>query len=153
VKFVLRPYISSDFDALFILDRACYPPGIAYSKSMLRWFLKQPGAICLVAENAGEIKGFILVEAEPPAGHIITLDVAAECRRCGLGSELTLAAENAMAVRGVREVELETATDNQPGIAFWARHGYRSFHRLPRYYLNQVDALCMCKVLTAPKEI
>jgi ribosomal-protein-alanine N-acetyltransferase len=152
VNYALRPYISSDFDALFILDRACYPPGIAYSKSMLRWFLKQPGAICLVAEKAGEIKAFILVEADPPEGHIITLDVAAECRRCGLGTELTLAAENAMAACGVREVELETATDNQAGIAFWARHGYRTVHTIPRYYLDRVDAFCMSKVLAATKE-
>jgi ribosomal-protein-alanine N-acetyltransferase len=139
VKFALRPYDSSDFDALYTLDRACYPPGIAYSRSMLRWFLKQPGAICVVAESA--------------AGHIITLDVSAESRRKGLGSELTTVAENELAVRGVREVELETAVDNAAGIAFWTRHGYRTVGTIPRYYLDRVDALCMTKVLAAPKEI
>jgi ribosomal-protein-alanine N-acetyltransferase len=150
VKFALRPYDSSDFDALYTLDRACYPLGIAYSRSMLRWFLKQPGAICLVAENSDmEIKAFVLVEAEPPAGHIITLDVAAECRRSGLGSQLTVAAENALAISGVREVELETAIDNAAGIAFWTRHGYRTVGTIPRYYLDRVDALCMTKILPA----
>jgi [ribosomal protein S18]-alanine N-acetyltransferase len=154
VKFALRPYDSSDFDALYILDRACYPPGIAYSRSMLRWFLKQPGAICIVAEDArGEIKAFVLVEADAPLGHIITLDVAAEHRRTGLGTELTVAAENALALNGVHEVELETAIDNAAGIAFWTRHGYRTVGTIPRYYLDRVDALCMTKILSAPKEI
>jgi [ribosomal protein S18]-alanine N-acetyltransferase len=158
VKFALRPYLSSDFDALYSLDRACYPPGIAYSRSMLRWFLKQPGAICIVAEDANvgadaEIKAFVLVEAEPPLGHIITLDVAAECRRSGLGTELTMAAENTLAMNGVREVELEAAIDNAAGIAFWTRHGYRTVGTIPRYYLDRVDALCMTKFLAAPKEI
>jgi [ribosomal protein S18]-alanine N-acetyltransferase len=154
VKFALRPYDSSDFDALYTLDRACYPPGIAYSRSMLRWFLKQPGAICIVAEDGhAQIKAFVLVEAEPPLGHIITLDVAAEIRRSGLGTELTLAAETALAESGVREVELETAVDNTAGIAFWTRHGYRTVHTIPRYYLDRVDALCMTKLLDAPKEI
>lgn len=154
VKFALRPYDSSDFDALYTLDRACYPPGIAYSRSMLRWFLKQPGAICIVAEDAsGAIKAFVLVEAEAPLGHIITLDVAAEHRRAGLGTELTVAAENSLAMSGVREVELETAIDNAAGIAFWTRHGYRTVGTIPRYYLDRVDALCMTKVLSAPKEI
>jgi [ribosomal protein S18]-alanine N-acetyltransferase len=151
VKFALRPYDSSDFDALYTLDRACYPPGIAYSQSMLRWFLKQRGAICIVAEDAyTEIKAFVLVEAEPPLGHIITLDVAAENRRSGLGTELTVAAENALAMNGVREIELETAIDNGAGIAFWTRHGYRTVGTIPRYYLDRVDALCMTKTLDAP---
>jgi [ribosomal protein S18]-alanine N-acetyltransferase len=151
VKFALRPYDSSDFDALYTLDRACYPPGIAYSRSMLRWFLKQPGAICLVAEDAAtQIKAFVLLEADPPLGHIITLDVAAECRRAGLGTELTVAAENELALRGVRELELETAIDNAAGIAFWTRHGYRTVGTIPRYYLDRVDALCMTKLLSAP---
>jgi ribosomal-protein-alanine N-acetyltransferase len=151
VKFALRPYDSSDFDALYILDRACYPPGIAYSRSMLRWFLKQPGAICIVAEDAdAEIRAFVLVEADPPLGHIITLDVAAENRRTGLGTELTVAAENALVSSGVREVELETAIDNAAGIAFWTRHGYRTVGTIPRYYLDRVDALCMTKALAAP---
>jgi ribosomal-protein-alanine N-acetyltransferase len=154
VKFALRPYDSSDFDALYTLDRACYPPGIAYSRSMLRWFLKQPGAICIVGENAhAEIKAFVLVEAEAPLGHIITLDVASENRRSGLGTELTVAAENALAVNGAREIELETAIDNAAGIAFWTRHGYRTVGTIPRYYLDRVDALCMTKSLSAPKEI
>ena len=151
VKFALRPYDSSDFDALYTLDRACYPPGIAYSRSMLRWFLKQRGAICIVAENPErEIKAFVLVEAEAPLGHIITLDVAAECRRSGLGTDLTVAAENALAMIGVREIALETATDNAAGIAFWTRHGYRTVGTIPRYYLDRVDALCMTKILVAP---
>jgi ribosomal-protein-alanine N-acetyltransferase len=154
VKFALRPYDSSDFDALYKLDRACYPPGIAYSRSMLRWFLKQRGAICLVAgTTAGEINAFILAEADPPVGHIITLDVSVESRRSGLGSELTTAVESELAGRGVREVELETAVDNAAGIAFWMRHGYRTVGTIPRYYLDRVDALCMTKVLAAPKEI
>jgi len=61
-----------------------------------------------------------------------------------------VAAENALAVRGVREVELETAIDNAAGIAFWTSRGYRTVGTIPRYYLNRVDALCMTKFLPAP---
>jgi ribosomal-protein-alanine N-acetyltransferase len=154
VQFALRPYDSSDFDAIYTLDRACFRPGIAYSRSEFRWFLKQSGAICIVAEDAdAEIKAFVLVEAEAPLGRIITLDVAVECRRSGLGTKLTAAAESALAVNGVREIELETAIDNAAGIAFWTRHGYRTVGTIPRYYLDSVDALCMTKTITAPKEI
>lgn len=152
MSLALRPYISSDFEDLFALDRACYPPGIAYSKSMLRWFLKVPGAICMVAEDAAAIQGFILVEADPPGGHIITLDVAEYCRRRGVGGKLLQASEQALAAHGVRLLELETATDNAPGVAFWSRHGYRTVGIIPRYYLSRVDAYFMRKALEAPKE-
>ena len=149
---LLRPYASSDFEALYALDRACYPPGIAYSKNMLRWYLHLRGALCIVAELNGEIQGFILAETEPPEGHIITLDVAEQFRRAGVGTVLTAAAEKMMAQRGVSTVELETATDNEAGVAFWKRHGYRTEGIIPRYYLDRVDAFFMRKALTAPKE-
>ncbi len=144
----LRPYQSFDFEALYLLDRACYPPGIAYSKRMLRWYLAFPGAICTVAEAGdGAIAGFILSCADPPGGHIITLDVASEFRRHGTGSALYNAAEGEFAVRGVREIELETATGNAAGVAFWTRHGYRTDGLLPGYYLDRVDAFHMHKTL------
>src|SRR5258708_33344969 len=53
----IRPYNSRDFAKLFRIDQACYPPGIAYSKNTLRWFLNLPGAKCLVAEVSGKIAG------------------------------------------------------------------------------------------------
>jgi [ribosomal protein S18]-alanine N-acetyltransferase len=151
VNVVLRPYDSADFDALFQLDRACYPPGIAYSKSMLRWFLRLRGLICTIAEATGStadsIQGFILAEAEPPRGHIITLDVAQEFRRRGVGTALLHHAEQTAGARGIRLMELETATDNIAGVAFWSRHGYRTIGITPRYYLGRVDAYFMRKKL------
>lgn len=146
---VLRPYAESDFGELYALDRACYVPGIAYSKNMLRSYLNAPGAICIIAEDAGEILGFILAESEPPEAHIITLDVAEQSRRRGLGTQLTLAVESALAARSVLTVELETATDNTAGVAFWLRRGYRTVGTIPRYYLDRVDALCMTRILAA----
>jgi ribosomal-protein-alanine N-acetyltransferase len=149
---ILRPYAESDFGELYALDRACYVPGIAYTKNMLRWYLNSPGAICIIAEDAGEIVGFILAEAEPPEAHIITLDVAENFRRRGLGTQLTQAVEAALASRGVAAIELESATDNTAGVAFWLRHGYRTVSIIPRYYLDRIDAYHMRKALGAPKE-
>jgi ribosomal protein S18 acetylase RimI-like enzyme len=150
---ILRPYKPSDFDAMHALDRECYAPGISYSKRMLRWFLRIPDAICIVAENSGELVGFILCAVDLPRGHIITIDVAENSRRAGLGTKLLRAAEEAMFLKGARSVDLETATDNATGIAFWNRHGYRTVGVIPRYYLDRVDAYAMHKALALPKEI
>jgi len=47
----------------------------------------------------------------------------------------------------VRTILLETATDNEAGVAFWQRHGYRIETTLKRYYLRKIDAYEMRKIL------
>ncbi len=148
----IRPYAPEDFDTLYQIDQACYPPGIAYAKGTLRWFLRSPGADCLVAEEVGRILGFILAEQDAPQAHIITLDVLESHRRRGIGTALVGEAEQRLAGRGVRLVELETATNNEPAVAFWRKHGYRTVGVLKHYYLGRVDAYTMIKPLAPTKE-
>ena len=150
MPFALRSYEPRYFAAVHCLDEACFPPGIAYSKKMLQYFLKLPSADAIVAEDAGQIVGFILTEENPPLAHIITLDVAETHRRQGVGSALLAESERNLAARGVRTILLETATDNEAGVAFWQRHGYRTEATLKRYYLGRVDAFEMRKILPGP---
>ena len=145
----VRQYELHDFSALYKLDQSCFPPGIAYSKTMLRYYLAQPGAECLVATDGAKIVGFILTEENPPLAHIVTLDVAESHRRHGVGTELLRESEAHLAFRGVRTVLLETATTNAPGIAFWERHGYRREAVLKNYYPGHRDAFEMRKKLNA----
>jgi [ribosomal protein S18]-alanine N-acetyltransferase len=149
----LRPYDPQDFPALYRLDQSCFPPGIAYSKTTLRYFLSLRSADCLVATEDAHIAGFIVTEENPPLAHIITLDVAEKYRRQGIGSVLLAEIERNLALRGVRHLLLETATDNAPGVAFWQRHGYRIEATLKRYYLGRLDAYEMRKILSAPTSV
>ena len=146
----IRPYAPKDFEELYTIDQACYPPGIAYSKRTLRLFLRLPGAECLVAESGGAIAGFILAEHEGERAHLITIDVLAAERRRGVGTALLRAIEQAVAAHGVRQVTLETATDNHAAIAFWQKHGYRTVGVLRNYYLDRLDAYSMYKPLPTP---
>ncbi len=152
MSLLLRPYTAADFETLLAIDQACYPPGIAYSKRILRWFLGQPGAYCVVAEEDGQVAGFVLVEREGTRAHLITIDVLEGARRRGIGTMLLDTIEHTVAARGTRAIELETATDNEPAIAFWHKHGYRTMRVLKRYYLNRIDAYSMYKPLAPPKE-
>jgi ribosomal-protein-alanine N-acetyltransferase len=146
----LRSYEPKDFAALFRLDQACFPAGISYSRSALRYFLSLRAADCLVAMDDARIAGFILTEENPPLAHVITLDVAEKLRRQGIGSALLAESERNLALRGVRHVLLETAASNEAGVAFWQRHGYRIEATLKRYYLGRLDAYEMRKILPAP---
>jgi ribosomal protein S18 acetylase RimI-like enzyme len=143
----LRSYEPHDFAALHRLDQACFPPGISYSKMTLRYFLMLSSADCVVALEENQIAGFILSEENPPLAHIVTLDVAEKHRRHGVGTALLEKLESNLAARGVRSILLETATENEPAVAFWQRHGYRIEATLKRYYLGRLDAYEMRKLL------
>jgi len=152
VSITIRQSDAKDFTALFKLDQKCFPAGIAYSKTMLKHFMAQPGAECLVAMNENEIVAFLLTEENPPLGHVMTLDVAEAHRRKGIGSQLLRESENNLRFRGVRTMLLETATTNAAGVAFWQRHGYRIEAVLKNYYPGHLDAYEMRKRLPAMKE-
>jgi [ribosomal protein S18]-alanine N-acetyltransferase len=143
----LRSYEPHDFAALHRLDQACFPAGISYSKTTLRYFLTLASADCVVAAEAGRIIGFAVSEENSPLAHIITLDVAEKERRRGVGTALLNQLESNLAARGVRCILLETASDNEAAVAFWKRHGYRIEATLKRYYLGRIDAFEMRKIL------
>jgi ribosomal-protein-alanine N-acetyltransferase len=134
-----------DFEALYEIDRACYPEEIAYSRRELRSYLRLPGAECVLAEESGKIVGFCLSAHEGTRGHIITIDVLEEYRRRSLGSQLLTEVERKLSARGVRDMTLETAIENQSAIAFWQKHGYRNQGIIKKYYPGGRDAYAMTK--------
>jgi len=143
----LRPFASADFESLYEIDQACYEPAIAYSRRELRNYLWFPGADCVVAEADGNIVGFILTAHGNSWGYVVTIDVLAAYRRTGAGSLLLAEAERRLAADSVREVGLETATDNTAAIAFWKKHGYRKTGVKKGYYPGGRDAFSMKKLL------
>jgi ribosomal-protein-alanine N-acetyltransferase len=158
MTFTLRAYEPTEFEAISALDRECFPPGIAYTRRMLRQYLAHPGADCLVSYAVDEsstsastslLAGFIVTEQDGAEAHIITLDVAEAYRRAGTGTALLVEMERRLAGRGVKRVTLETAVNNEPGVAFWQRHGYSTVGVFKRYYLERLDAYYMVKALAS----
>ena len=145
--FRLRSYKPGDFESLHEIDQACYEPPIAYSRRELRNYLRFPGADCSVAQAGGKIAGFLLTASSGQWGYIVTIDVLESYRRRRLGTKLLARAERRLAARGVRQVALETATDNAPAIAFWQKHGYRTRGVRKDYYYSGRDAYSMIKAL------
>ena len=151
MRFTLRDYSPSDFETLYEIDQACYVRGIAYSRRMLRWYLEQRGSFCIVAEGTGAaeatVLGFLIAHSRGTEGYIITIDVLEAHRRAGIGTALLQETEQRLAKMGVRYVGLQTATNNEAGVAFWQRHGYRSCGVARGYYLGRIDAYEMFKEL------
>ena len=145
--FNLRAYSPEDFETLYEIDQLCYPPAIAYSRREMKMYLRSPGAACVIAEATGKPIGFCLTAHEDAWGYIITIDVIAPHRRQGAGSLLLQDAEKRLTRQGVKEIALETATDNAATIAFWKKHGYRICGVQKGYYPGGLDAYSMRKPL------
>lgn len=152
----IRQFEKADFDTLWKIDQACFDPQLAYSRPELAYYMRRPGSFTLVAEAADEnkrngsapaIQGFIVAENRRMAGHIITIDVVAEARRTGVGSDLLRATEDRLLRSGAVTVALETPVNNDAAIRFYKQQGYFVEKTLARYYSNQLDALVMLKEL------
>jgi ribosomal protein S18 acetylase RimI-like enzyme len=147
VNITLRTFKPDDFDTLYEIDQACYEPEVAYSKRELRAYLRFSGSDCLVAEAGTQIAGFCISARREESGYIVTIDVLPQFRRHHVGTKLLNEIERRLAANGVREVALETATDNDSAVAFWAKHGYRNRGIKKDYYPGGRDAFAMVKLL------
>jgi len=147
VNITLRTFKPEDFDTLYEIDQACYEPAVAYSKRELRAYLRFTGSDCLVAETETQIAGFCISARRDESGYIVTIDVLPQFRRHRLGTKLLNEIERRLVANGVREITLETATDNDSAVAFWTKHGYRIRGVKKNYYPGGRDAFAMSKTL------
>lgn len=147
----LRGFEPGDLPALLLLDELCFPPQIAYSGAELQYFVRHPRSTTIVAERDQHVAGFCVVdwkqEAGRKLGHFITIDVAPELRRIGLGGLLMEAGEGELVSMGCFAVSLEVATNNAGALAFYQRLGYRQVGQIPGYYADGTDALVLRKTL------
>jgi [ribosomal protein S18]-alanine N-acetyltransferase len=143
----IRPAAREDLDALFELDQACFRPGIAYSKTELRYYLFHPRSISVIAEDDTGIAGFAIVEflleEGRRIGHVITIDVPVARRRSGVGRLLMEALLDPCRETDAATVRLEVAVDNEAAIAFYRRLGFTEMGRMRGYYMGKLDALTM----------
>jgi ribosomal-protein-alanine N-acetyltransferase len=154
VRFALRDSKPADFDSLYELDQRCFPPGIAYSRRELAYYMKLPGAFTIIADTAGSkpaLAGFIVAQRHPKGmGHIVTIDTVEAHRRHGLGTLLMNEAEKRLQSLGCPSVFLEAAVDNLAAIKFYKKLGYFIVKTLPRYYQNKVDGFLLAKRFAPP---
>ena len=151
----LRPFRISDLDTLCLIDQACFPPGISYSRTELGRFIAHRQSRTWVAEDGREIVGFLIANRHPmqPLAHIITIDVIEPWRRRGVGRALMDAAENWAREQRLKAVALETAEHNRPAQKFYAARGYVKHEKLEHYYTDGAAAWVMVKWLEEKSKV
>ena len=100
--------------------------------------------ICLVAETANSLAGFVVFSTLPPESELESIAVAAEFQQKGLGKSLFLAGIAALRSTRVTTVLLEVRASNLAALALYARLGFVADGRRKGYYADPVeDALLL----------
>lgn len=135
-------------DALAALHARCFTTPRPWGEAEFAAFLNKPLAFLLVEGDAG----FLLGRAVAGEAELLTLAVAPEARRRGLGQRLVSRFLYQARLRGAETAFLEVAADNDPARALYARAGFTEAGRRPSYYHTPdgfaVDALVLRRVLS-----
>lgn len=102
--------------------------------------------VAMVDEQvAGYVVGSVSDHLRPPTvvGEIVSLAVLPEHRRHGLGRRLLEAATLFLRHRGVPEVYLQVAVDNDPAQNLYRSAGFVTTETLHHYYIDGGDAYLM----------
>lgn len=98
----------------------------------------------LVGERAGAVVGYAVALHAADVAEILSLGVAAEARRRGVGRALVRAMLARLAALGVRTVYLEVRESNTAGRQLYATEGFEPAGRRRGYYRRPVeDALLL----------
>jgi ribosomal-protein-alanine N-acetyltransferase len=98
--------------------------------------------------------GFGMVRVTADESELLTLAVAPEVRRRGVGRSLLQQAIERAAMRGAVTMYLEVAADNAPALALYLSGGFVQTGRRPGYYHapdgGRTDALVLARALPPP---
>lgn len=119
----------------------------------MRNSLDHPASTAFVATlgGPGNVVGFIIAQIVADEAEILTIGVAAEYQKHGIGRQLVEGMARALARAEVKRLFLEVAADNAAAGALYLRAGFTPTGRRAAYYerINgpAVDAITMSRML------
>lgn len=135
--------------ALAALHRACFSAPPPWSDADFAGLLAQPGTFLLGGET-----GFVLGRVAADEAELLTLAVAPEARRRGIGRDLLSGFETEAAKRGARAGFLEVAEANVAARALYEGAGWQQAGKRRGYIAlpggSRADALVLRKPLAGP---
>jgi ribosomal protein S18 acetylase RimI-like enzyme len=132
VELEIRPYRDSDERQVAQLwtEVFAYPEPRNEPLGVIRQKVAVDRELLLVAIADGNLVGTVMGGYDGHRGWIYSLAVAAEWRRCGIGSQLMRQVERLLAERCCAKINLQLLTTNATTVEFYERLGYRVEERI-----------------------
>lgn len=120
----------------------------AWSEKSVLDTMNQKNAVCLTAEKAGRIIGYVLSYTAADESEIARIAVAEEFRRQGTARAILRELENVCSSKGVKKLLLDVRESNREARAFYTDMGFQEDGIRRRFYENpQEDGILMSREL------
>lgn len=129
---VLYPLRRDDLVDVARIHATCFDD--PWEERMLGRVLSMPGAFGLAARRQDRLVGFALGRVAADECELLSLGVASEFRREGIGATILDAAMEWASLAGARSFFLEVAENNQSALRLYAGRSMVMVGRRPRYY-------------------
>lgn len=140
----IREMETEDLEQVMPIEKECFT--VPWTENGFFTFLIRQDALFLVAEEDGEILGYIGILTVPEEGEITNVCVRPSARRRHVGTRLLEALLDRMAARGIAVIHLEVRESNTPAIALYEKFGFvRDGLRRNYYEEPKEDALLMSR--------
>jgi [ribosomal protein S18]-alanine N-acetyltransferase len=107
-------------------------------------FIAAPDTLCLLGSVSGALGctpgGVLIARKAADEAELLTLAVAPECRRAGLGKALLKSAMTTLSGSGARQLFLEVEEGNEAALKLYRSLGAVPVGRRARYYEHGADA-------------
>jgi [ribosomal protein S18]-alanine N-acetyltransferase len=128
----IMPALAEDAPALAALHAAALPPG--WPAADFAAYCSEPNRIVLKAQEGGAVLGLAVLQIAADEAEILSIAVANEARRSGIGSAMIAACIESCEARSVSTVYLEVGEGNGAALALYGKMGFSILSRRPDYY-------------------
>ena len=120
----------------------------AWSEKSVLETIKLPNTICIAAEKAGRLVGYMLAYEAAGEAEIARIAVDKEMRRQGTGGHLMLALENICEERKINKLLLDVRESNMEARSFYEDEGFTEDGIRQKFYTDpEEDAVLMSREL------
>ena len=131
----IRDFLPSDIDEAFAVDHMAFPPLWQISKEDFTQALAVSKNKSVALNLSGEIIGYQISSNIFDSGHIARIAVTPEYQKQQIGSALLENLFRRFIALGIREITVNTSSDNQPAINLYKHHGFSyTQNNYPIYY-------------------
>lgn len=142
----LLPMSQSHVAQIAALERECFSD--PWSENSIRQELENELSFWLVAEEDGEVVGYVGSQTVLGESDVMNLAVSPNRRRRGIAKALMQALETHLAQAGSEKLTLEVRASNEAAFALYTRLGFRQIGIRPNYYFHpKEDARILGKEL------
>lgn len=143
---VVREAVMEDAAAIAEMEHQIFTD--AWSEKAVLDTINQKNTICLAAEKAGRLVGYLLAYAAADEAEIARIAVVKEFQRQGAGRALILGLETVCEANNITKLLLDVRESNEAARTFYTNMGFQEDGIRQRFYENpQEDGILMSSEL------